>query len=376
MRAGFSTAVITPKTPVYLAGFGDRSDPAQDVHDDLEARALHLDDGSGVLCLVVCDLLGMTPDFSRPIRERIAGELGVSIDAVLVSCTHTHSGPSTMAGSDALGWKIQQGYDAVLSDGCLAAAVAARDAAADVELRFARGPLPGDLSFNRRGSAYPDPEVATLEVLGSGRRVGIVANLGVHPVALGPENLSVSTDWVGCLRSALEQRSSETAIELTGALGDINPTPPGHHIGDDLYAPWCSFGETATLGAALADAVETVASEATPVEGGLSVLRAETVEIPTGTTPLSQLAGASGKMSVEFVEWAIGDVRLVSIPGEAFHALGKEIVDARGPRTLLAGIAPAWHGYLPHPWGVGYEETVSFGEEAVAAMRSKLLAAP
>jgi hypothetical protein len=81
-------------------------------------------------------------------------------------------------------------------------------------------------------------------------------------------------------------------------------------------------------------------------------------------------------MLVEFLEWAIGDVRLVSIPGEAFHQLGREISSSRDDRVLLAGIAPSWHGYLPVPWGEGYEEGVSFGEEAVAAMRSALLESP
>ena len=57
-------------------------------------------------------------------------------------------------------------------------------------------------------------------------------------------------------------------------------------------------------------------------------------------------------MPVELVEWAIGPVRLVSVPGEAFHALGRA---DRGPRAdgstcSLAGLAPEWHGYLPLPF--------------------------
>ena len=76
-------------------------------------------------------------------------------------------------------------------------------------------------------------------------------------------------------------------------------------------------------------------------------------------------------MDVELVEWSIGDVRLVSIPGEAFHALGREIAKVRDDRVLLAGLSP-WQGYLPHPYGDGYEEGVSYGPQAVAAIREAL----
>ena len=43
------------------------------------------------------------------------------------------------------------------------------------------------------------------------------------------------------------------------------------------------------------------------------------------------------------------------------------------PRTLLlAGLAPEWHGYLPSPFTEGYEESMSYGPEAVAAIAHAL----
>ena len=45
MRAGLATSVITPELPVYLAGYGDRRDPATTVRDDLEVRVLVARDG-------------------------------------------------------------------------------------------------------------------------------------------------------------------------------------------------------------------------------------------------------------------------------------------------------------------------------------------
>ena len=82
-------------------------------------------------------------------------------------------------------------------------------------------------------------------------------------------------------------------------------------------------------------------------------------------------------MRVELVEWELGPVRLVSLPGEAFQALGREVERARGDRVLRAGLSPLWQGYRPVPWAEGgYEEQTSYGAGAVRAIRHALLEVP
>lgn len=379
MRAGFGTATITPTPPVFLAGFGDRTDPATDVLDELEARALYLEDADTALVLVVCDLLGMSSGFSLPVRHAIADRLGVDMPSVLISATHTHQGPSTIAGSEAIGWPTPDGYADVLRDGCVKAAVAARENSLPATLRFGRAALPDGFAFNRRGLPYDEPWFSVLDVLGDDAsvndgRIGIVANLSIHPVLLGPQWYSVSTDWVGPFRTALEGDKGGTVIELTGALGDINPTPPQGQPGD-TYAPWATADETKAYGERLAAVVAETVDATQELPSKLRVVRAETQEIGVGGTAIAALHGEP-TMKVDFVEWDIGGVRLVSIPGEAFHLLGREISSARDDRVLLAGIAPAWHGYLPHPWSEGYEEGVSFGEDFARTVRERLTTKP
>jgi neutral ceramidase len=379
VRTGFGAATITPSVPpIWLAGFGARTEPANALRDDLEARAIYLDDGTTALCLIVCDLLGMSPGYSTPARAAIAEEFGIPIGCVLTACTHTHSGPSAMAGTEALGWPNPHEYGDILREGCLAAARHAREAAEDAELRYARAPLPSGVSFNRRGLPYDGPEFAVLDaVRPDGHRLGALANIAVHPVALGPDNLAISTDWVGPFRTELERLAGGFAIELTGALGDVNPLPPSGKLSDDgnTYAPWATPEETDQIGRTLAEATASALDECETIATRLEVVRAETIDLPVGGTGLAAMIQAES-MAVDFVEWAIGDIRLVSIPGEAFFELGREIEDARNRRCLLAGISPSWHGYLPVPWGDGYEEGVSYGRDFVQAVRAKLFHAP
>ncbi|HEX4905824.1 MAG TPA: hypothetical protein VFU93_10255, partial [Acidimicrobiales bacterium] len=179
-RVGFGTSIITPPTPVALAGFSGRTGAAHEVHDDLEVRAVVLGD----LCLIVCDLLGMSKEFSGPVRDAVAERLGIGRAAVLTSCIHTHAGPSCIAGGEQLGWPTPEGYLDRLVDACVDAATSARAAAVECELRHVRADLPDGLSINRRGNPYA-PWFAVVDAVAGGERVGTIVNIAVHPVAIG-----------------------------------------------------------------------------------------------------------------------------------------------------------------------------------------------
>ena len=134
--------------------------------------------------------------------------LGLERAAVLTSCIHTHAGPSTLEGSHLLGWVTPEGYRELLVAALRRrGARRGRDRGAGAELRAGRWPLPDGLSINRRGLPY-DPTFAVLDVIGlDGARLGTIANVAIHPVALGPECLAVSSDWVGPFRSAARAAS-------------------------------------------------------------------------------------------------------------------------------------------------------------------------
>jgi len=371
LHAGFGTAIITPPTPVQLAGFID-DQPATEVHDDLEVRALVLRGEYGGVCLLVCDLLGMSASYANPARDAVGAALGLARGAVLTSCIHTHAGPSTIAGGHLLGWVTPPGYRETLVTGCVAAARAADAAATPATLRAGRAPLPTGLSLNRRGLPY-DPTFAVVEVLAAGGgRIGTIANVSIHPVALGPECLAVSSDWVGPFRTELERRAGGTTVLLSGAIGDVNPC---HVHRQNNACAGDGFAEAAQLGRDVADAVEGALGETEAVAtAGPEVARERVVDVALGESLLT--AGRVGQVvPVELIEWQIGPVRLVSIPGEAFHALGRAIEARVGGHVLLAGLTPEWHGYLPSPFRDGYEESTSYGRDAVAAIADALTAA-
>jgi len=357
--------------PVMLAGFGARTEPATSVHDDLECRAMYVAGDGTEVVLLVCDLLNMSAEFADAVRDAVGDALGLGRPNVLTACTHTHSGPNALAGGERIGWPTPDGYLDILVRGCVDAAVAARDGAVDdVSMRFARAALPDHVSYNRRDLPYA-PTFAVLDVLDSdGARVGTVANVSIHPVAMGPKCLSVSADWPGAFRAEFEARAGGAAVLLSGPLGDVNPEVPHIHPQET----WGSWDDAARVGRDVAEIVAAVVNRADAAGAGVAVTRHREIDLPVGETLLSSLAGQRGALGVELVEWRLGDVDVVSVPGEAFCEFGDQVIASRANPVLIAGLAPVWLGYLPVPFREGYEEGLSYGDVFVQALLQALTA--
>ncbi|HUR14720.1 MAG TPA: hypothetical protein VM097_09555 [Mycobacteriales bacterium] len=373
MEAGFGRAVITPALPVVLAGFGARKQPATEVHDDLEVHALVLRDEGTTVCLLVLDLLLLGPDFAAPVRAAVASSLGIPVGHVLTSCVHTHAGPAASRTMKRAGWPVAPGYLDALVAGCVRAARDAHGALAAARLSYARGPLPSGLGRNRRDLPY-HPSHAALEVRSAdGGLLGTVGNVGIHPVALGPTCLAVSSDWIGTYRRVLRERTGAPAVLLMGAMGDVDP----HGFSHDALTEGGDWDLAERVGTDVAHAVQDLMTRTQLLPDDVTVLPVRTLRPRAGLTLMTLLGNQVGRrLPLELHEWSLGGVRLVSVPGEPFDALGRDVLAARDDRALVAAISPVWHGYLPVPFRKGYEERMSGGRRFVAAVASALTTRP
>jgi hypothetical protein len=93
-QAGVAKADITPTEPLWMAGYGGRDKPAEGTLHPLWVKALALQDGQGRRAVVVTtDLLGLPRNISKPICERLAQQLGLEREAIMLTSSHTHCGP-------------------------------------------------------------------------------------------------------------------------------------------------------------------------------------------------------------------------------------------------------------------------------------------
>jgi len=94
MRAGLASRVITPLEPMWAAGYASRNQPVAETEHDLWAKALALEDEQGCqIVLVTTDLLGFPRELADRVARAVEDRYGVRREALLLSSSHTHSGP-------------------------------------------------------------------------------------------------------------------------------------------------------------------------------------------------------------------------------------------------------------------------------------------
>src|SRR4051812_29107939 len=71
-KAGTARVAITPKEPMWMAGYGSRNKPSEGAVHDLWAKALVLEDPSGrKAALVTLDVCGISRPLSLEIRKTL-----------------------------------------------------------------------------------------------------------------------------------------------------------------------------------------------------------------------------------------------------------------------------------------------------------------
>ncbi|HTQ11304.1 MAG TPA: neutral/alkaline non-lysosomal ceramidase N-terminal domain-containing protein, partial [Fimbriimonadaceae bacterium] len=101
MLIGTAQTDITPEPGCELSGFAARVQPSTGILDRLFARALYLEGGDRLqavdrLAWIHCDLIGFDRGLAQSIRAGVGERLGLDPSRVVLSATHTHSGPCTM----------------------------------------------------------------------------------------------------------------------------------------------------------------------------------------------------------------------------------------------------------------------------------------
>jgi hypothetical protein len=348
-----------------MGGYADRKGPSTGIHDRLTARVLLLKSGQESVAFITCDLRSFVGD---RVRERAMKELGVG--HVLVSSSHTHSGPLT--------WEIRSSPWYTETEDKLVAAIAEAKknlVAATVAVgrgeiylghnRRRIGPDGRATMFWRNAEQTPtspvDPTVTVLRIDGAaGKTLAVVVHYACHPSVLGPDNREISADYPGAMSREVEQQfPGALCLFWQGAAGDTNP------YRDKESVPG-GFAEAERVGRALAAEAVRVARKATPVTGDLHA-STEVVELKNRWEPAKSIRAGLTAITLGT------QVALIALPGEPFvnHQIALT-AKSEVPYTILLGYSSGaggeWIGYLPTidaavsgGYGAGWNTTVEVG---------------
>ncbi len=254
LQTGSAREVITPPVGIPLGGNARTNNYATHVLHQLYIRALYVENGGDVACVISVDTLGLREQDARNLRRQVAETLGLHESNVLVACTHTHSGPDTLRLFCPTAEKLNHDRDQIepwmnlLFDSAGAAALKAKSRA--VPSRMKLGQINNaELPYNRRlklesgatamNWTLPSPEtvVAPLGPIDptatlasfyaeNGSLTGAIVHYTLHPAILAGQNLGISGDYCGVAMDLLEKEFAPAGdaafLFLNGALGNIN----------------------------------------------------------------------------------------------------------------------------------------------------------
>jgi neutral ceramidase len=412
LRVGLAQVDYTPEIGLPLMGNFRDDYGARGVHDPLCSRALVFQSATGTkLALLSVDNCMLDRNNVALMRRYIVSQTDLPPENIIIAATHTHSGPSAMR----LG-SLPKSDDAAIERFLTKAATAA--VLANQRLKPSRltigATTESRVSFNRRlrckdGKTHMnwegldpefvieplgpiDPQLINLTIEQEGRPAASLVNFGLHPAILTGDNWLYSADYPGYLAESLRRLTGDGFITafFNGCCGNVN------HLDYTDKTQGRGYQMTQRLGYMLGVAAYQAREHAVPVEGDeLAVSREmvrlkrpkisdeqvrwseEVVEKAKEHPTRGQVDGLPDEYYaqtwlemnrkqgeddlVEVCALRMGDVGIVTLPGEIFCEFGLHIKkQSPAKHTLVIELANDAIGYLPTQEAFaqgGYEPT-------------------
>ncbi len=229
LKAGVALTEITPKTGLELAGYPHYPRNNTGAHDPLYAACMYLDNGKKEIAMVTLDLLFFSKRHVAEVRSRVEQGCGIPGSHVMVSCSHTHSGPWASGRLDIesleAGKEQPQEYVEELISKITQLIVKAKVEA--FEASFASGttlcgPESGVGGNRRRPGGPYDPLVSVMAVKDNEDSIrGIFVNYTLHPTFIHEWSTVCTADYPGYLRMQLNELWEDAVVGFSqGASGN------------------------------------------------------------------------------------------------------------------------------------------------------------
>ena len=397
LRVGGAQVDITPPKGMPMAGYYSVR-LNEGVHDPLYAKAIVFEAGGKKAAMVSCDLVAIPREFVLEARAIISRETGVPGENVIVSATHTHTGPEMglrLKGVDQKTMQLATAYHKRLP-GLIAKSVADAEAKLTAAKISAGVGHVDSVAFIRRfwmqdgtvgwnpGKRNPKIVRPTAEIDPSlpvvffqtpdNDPLTVYVNYANHLDTVG--GMEFSKDYPHVLAQSLGTVFGGDLVTLftIGTAGNVN------HIDVNTATPQKGHGEAARIGTILAgETLETLRH--------METLDPRTLQVSSRIVPLStpelekDKAWADGivarygtDQAAAFYEQvyafktldvlnqqgkpyeaevqviSLGDqIAWVALPGEVFVELGKSIkIGSPFPYTIVTELANGLIGYIPN----------------------------
>jgi neutral ceramidase len=387
LQAGVASIEITPRAGTIMQGYDIRC--ARSVADATFASALVAGSKRIAWLLLTVDVIGLDRSFTARVRRLIARRLQVRPSQIMITCSHTHSGPATLARIGPV--TADTGYLALLAERLAAVAEMAAARLEPVVWRFGTTLLGenvnrrlqvGDsvaLAINPLGPVDRRLRVVRIDravAADHARPLALLVHYACHATTSGA-GLEISADWPGAMRTHLKgfysKEDGDPCVHfLQGCAGNLT-----HQIGKDRERWPEHVGQATTV---QSQALGRVAGDASIEASENSIeLTSVTVQaaVQSVSLPFHNRFG-SEKTEIQVVRMgperhtpdsAQQSIWFIGLPGEPFTEYSMEFgsafqrhFGASPDRVLVCGYTNDCVGYLCTPQALvekGYESAVA-----------------
>ncbi len=386
---GTAQIEITPVSSVYLAGYDIRKKPSQGVHDNLYAKSIYIENNKEKVALVSLDLVGLPLNIVNKIRKAVKED--VNLDNVVITCTHTHSGPNTIS---SLNIKIDDNWFSLLPNKIVDLIKLSIKRKEQAKIGVKKVNV-FHIGKNRRGNKEEvDPELGIIKIQDLKGIITIKAiflNFTCHGTVLDANNLLISADYPAYIYKFLSEVYPDAIILFTnGAAGDINI---GYSADDSALGEKMdirTFKNAEKIGKKICNKVVSVINDIPINNKELLVYKKKIIKLPFKTQlpqkheleeqikkrqdsigkitdkskkkklqirqiydeiileKMRSQYNNSGFLNTEIDILRINDAILVTVPGELFCKFGLKIKRILSPKiAMIVGYANDYISYIP-----------------------------
>ncbi|MGN6437360.1 MAG: neutral/alkaline non-lysosomal ceramidase N-terminal domain-containing protein [Agriterribacter sp.] len=385
LQAGAAEIKINPPLGSYLAGY-QQNRKSTGIHDDLFAKAVVISNGENAIAIVTIDCIGLPYTLVQKIRDAVEQKIpegDLNANQVIVSSTHTHSGPDVIGiwGEDAMHTGTDSAYLSQLVNNAASAVAEAWKSRKRATAKYAVTAFGEGWVENISDSLETDRELTILQFVNRrGKNIATLTNFACHPTILGNENTLVSADFPAGMYQQLNAGLKGTHLFLQGAIGGwVQPEHVARNFDDALQK-----------GKEIANAVIAALQHAKPLEKQTIRYASQQFEMPVSNQALKELAKASvikrdivEGTPTEIAWFSIGEAMFATHPGESspLYSLNtKSMMKTTGPKFVL-GLGLDELGYIIKPefftpgtklHAASYLTSMSPGKNAGATMMQVL----
>lgn len=348
LLVGASRTPINPSIGSFIAG-DKQNRRFTSIHDSLYVKAVVVDDGKSALAIVTIDCIGLLYTDVERIRDRVAAISQFPKERVMVSSTHTHSGPDVVGiwGSD----YEHTGVDSVYMKSLIEfAALQVKKAYDNRSKAFA---LTGESTFGEPWvqnicDEEIDRSVTIMQFRDlAGNSIASLTNFACHPTFMDAKFTEVSADYVNGFYKELNEAWLGENLFLQGAIGGWVQPVDGES----------SFAKAEQRGRELGNAVKKALTQSDTLKNIEIRFKSKQVNFPVHNEAWQQLS-AIGTIPRTFLDsvkseiawFSIGPAQFATHPGETapYYGLETKKMMQTGPRFVL-GLGNDALGYILKP---------------------------